>query len=69
MEMKTPISQSHKLLIQVEDKSKPRIVRNGIEYKAIMWKEVDKLNLGSLVKPSPISKEIMAIRLEPIRYN
>lgn len=67
--MKNPINQSHKLSIRVEDKSKPRIVKNGVEYTPVMWKELKELNLGSLAKPTRICKEIMVIKLEPIGYN
>jgi hypothetical protein len=67
--MKTPINQSHKILIKIEDKSKPRIVKEGINYIPIKWKEVQELNLGSLANPTSICREIMSIRLEPIFYN
>jgi hypothetical protein len=67
--MRKKNNPTHRLLIRVEDKSKPRIVRNGVEYTPVKWMELTELNLGSLAKPKKICKDIMVIRLEPVKYN
>lgn len=63
--MKQEINKGFRLLIQVEDKSKPRIVREGIEYMSVKWIEMTEVNLGSISKPSRICKKILAMRIEP----
>ena len=66
--MKGKLKQTHRLLITIEDKSKPRITKEGNQFIPVKTIEVVELNLGSIVKPTKICKQILSIKLEPIRH-
>jgi hypothetical protein len=57
---------SHRLFVQVRDKSQP-IVRDsaGIDHIPVKWEEVREIDLGSIKIPN---KEVFQIRFEPIEY-
>ena len=56
----------YRLMIQVEDKSiEGFTTKDGAKYIYTKWIEVPEANLGSFKKGN---KEILSIRLEPVKY-
>lgn len=57
---------SHRILVLIKDISKQiTINEDGKKVVPVKWEEVKEANLGSLKHPN---KDILGIRLEPIRY-
>jgi hypothetical protein len=63
---KTLAKPSHRLFIRVRDPSKPILIDgDGKQRIPTGWIEVQEINLGSVKDPN---KEVIEIKLEPIRY-
>lgn len=66
MKIKKPTNQrTHRIMIKVFTKGKPKMSSDGRILYPVVWHEVAEVNLGSLKNPN---KKILEVKIEPIEY-